>query len=245
MEYDEYRRMYEEEDRYWWFLAKRALVRSFLQRYASFPSAVALDVGCGTGGTLQAFSSLGGLWVGADRSDLGLLFCRKRGLRRVLQASAEALPVRTDIADLLLCLDVLYHRGVPDDRAVLAECFRVLRPGGMAVITDSALEWLRGPHDEAVHARKRYRLKELSELVRGSGLQIVRRSYMNGLLFLPMAAYRLWRRWFPGHASGSDILALPRPVDAILGAVMRVERGILQWIDLPIGTSVIVVARKP
>src|SRR5262249_13368638 len=52
MEHDEYRRMFEEEDRYWWFLAKRALVRSLVERYAPRPSAVALDVGCGTGGTL-------------------------------------------------------------------------------------------------------------------------------------------------------------------------------------------------
>ncbi len=245
MEPDEYRRMFEQEDRYWWFLAKQALVRSFLIRYAALPSAVALDVGCGTGGALQAFSPVGGLWIGVDRSELGLLFCRQRGLRRLLQASAEALPVRSEIADVLLCLDVLYHRGVLDDRAVLAECFRVLRPGGTAVITDSALEWLRGPHDEAVHARKRYRLKELSDLVGGSGLRVVRRSYVNTLLFLPMAAYRLCRRWFPGQSARSDILAIPRPVQTILGAVMRLERWTLRWTDLPIGTSVIVVARKP
>ena len=245
MEHDEYRRMFEQEDRYWWFLAKRALVRSFLRRYAALPPAVGLDVGCGTGGTLQALSPLGGLWIGIDRSELALLFCRKRGLPRLLHASAGALPVGSEIADLLLCLDVLYHREVLDDRAVLAECFRVLRPGGTVVITDSALEWLRGPHDEAVHARKRYRLKELSDLVVGSGLRIVRRSYVVTLLFLPMAAYRLCRRWFPGRFSRSDIVEVPRAIQAILGAIMQLERWILRWIDLPIGASVIVVARKP
>ena len=31
MEHDEYRRMFEEEDRYWWFLAKRALVRTLIE----------------------------------------------------------------------------------------------------------------------------------------------------------------------------------------------------------------------
>ena len=237
--------MFEQEDHYWWFLAKRALVRSLLRRYAALPPAVALDVGCGTGGTLQAFSPLGGLWIGVDRSELGLHFCRKRGLPRLLQASAGALPVRSESADLLLCLDVLYHRGVLDDRAVLAECFRVLRPGGTAVITDSALEWLRGPHDEAVHARKRYRLGELSDLVGDGGFQIVRRSYANTLLFFPMVAYRLARRWFPGQPSRSDVLAMPRPLQTILVAVMQLERWILRWADLPIGTSVIVVAKKP
>lgn len=237
--------MFEQEDHYWWFLAKRALVRWLLRRHAALPPAVALDVGCGTGGTLQALSSLGGLWIGIDRSELGLRFCRKRGLPRLLQASAGALPVRSESTDLLLCLDVLYHRGILDDRAVLAECFRVLRPGGTAVIADSALDWLRGPHDEAVHARKRYRLEEISDLVGGSGFRIVRRSYANTLLFLPTVAYRLARRWFPGQPSRSDILAMPRALHTILAAVMQLERWILRWVDLPIGTSVIVVAKKP
>jgi len=245
MEHDEYRRMFEEEDRYWWFLAKRALVRSLVERYATRPSAVAIDVGCGTGGTLQAFSTLGGVWVGVERSELGLQFGRKRGLPRLLQASAEALPVRSGAVDLLLCLDVLYHRGVLDDRVALAECFRVLKPGGTAVFTDSALQWLRGPHDEAVHARTRYRLDEITGLVGESGLTIIKRSYANTLLFLPMAGYRLLRRWRPGQDSSSDIMVLSRPIQTILGAVMRLERWVLGWTNLPIGTSVIVVAQKP
>ncbi len=239
--------MFEMEDHYWWFSAKRALVRSLLERYASLPPAVALDMGCGTGGILQGFSLLGGRWVGMDRSELALAFCRKRGLPHLLRASAEALPLRSDSTDLLLCLDVLYHRGVTNDRAVLGECFRVLRPGGTAIITDSALEWLRGPHDEAVHARKRYRLGEIAALVEAGRFTVVKRSYSNTFLFLPVAAYRLVRRLFPGATSHarSDLLSVPRPLQRVLAAIMALERWILRWVDLPIGSSVVLVARKP
>lgn len=236
--------MFEQEDHYWWFRAKRALVRSLLGRYASLPPSVALDVGCGTGGTIHALSSLGGRWIGLDRSELGLRFCRKRGLPFLLQASAEALPLKSESADLLLCLDVLYHRGV-EDWAVLRECVRVLRPRGTAIITDSALEWLRGPHDQAVHARKRYRLQELSSLVEQARFEILKQSYTHTLLFLPIAAYRLVRRAVPGHASRSDILAIPRPLQGILSAIMAFERWMLRWVNLPIGTSVVLVVRKP
>jgi len=245
MEHDEYRRMFEHEDRYWWFRAKHALVRSLVERYAATPIAIALDVGCGTGGTLQAFSRFGGRWIGIDRSELALELSRTRGLPCLIQASAEALPFPSNAADLVLCLDVLYHRAVFDDRTVLAEGFRVLKRGGTMVITDSALEWLRGPHDEAVHARKRYRLDEIANLVHGAGFEIVRRSYANTFLFVPMAAYRLLRRWWPARSASSDIVALPRAAQSILSAIMHLERWCLAWTDLPIGTSVIVVARKP
>lgn len=237
--------MFELEDHYWWFAAKRALVCSLLERYAPSPPALAVDVGCGTGGTLEAFSARGGRWVGVERSELALACCRKRGLPRLLQASAEALPLRSDSADLLLCLDVLYHRGVEDDRAVLAECFRVLRPGGTVIITDSALDWLRGPHDEAVHTRKRYSLGELTALVEAGRFRVLRRSYANSLLFLPTVAYRLARRLFPGWGRRSDLLALPRPFQRVLAAILAAERALLRRVDLPIGTSVVVVAAKP
>lgn len=247
MEPGEYRRMFEMEDHYWWFRAKRALIISLLKQYAPFPPTLALDVGCGTGGAIQTFSALGGWWVGMDRSDLALTFCKKRGLPHLLQASAEALPLRSGSADLLLCLDVLYHRGVLDDQAVLGECFRVLKPGGTAIITDSALEWLRGPHDEAVHARKRYRLGEIAALAEAGRFRVIKRSYTNTFLFLPVAAYRLARRLFPGATSHtrSDLLSVPRPLQRVLAAIMALERWILRWVDLPIGSSVVLVARKP
>ena len=237
--------MFEVEDSYWWFGAKRALVRLLLGRYLPAPPGVAVDIGCGTGGTLQAFAPLGGRWVGVERSELALAFCRKRGLPDLLQASAEALPLKSDSADLVLCLDVLYHRGVADDRVVLAECFRVLRPGGRVIITDSALDWLRGPHDEAVHTRKRYSLGELTALVEAGRFRVLRRSYANSLLFIPTAAYRLARRVFPGRGPRSDLLALPRPLERLLAAILAAERALLRRIDLPVGTSVVVVAAKP
>lgn len=233
------------EDHYWWFAAKRALVRLLLDAYAPLPAALGVDVGCGTGGTIQALSAPGGRWVGTDQSGLALMFCRKRGLPRLLQASAEALPFRSESADLVLCLDVLYHRGVADDGRVLAECFRILRPGGTVVITDSALDWLRGPHDEAVHTRRRYRLGEMVTLVGAARFQILRRSYANTLLLPPTAAYRIARRWLPGRESSSDIVRLPRLVERMLAGIMALERWLIKRFDLPFGSSVVLVGRKP
>jgi SAM-dependent methyltransferase len=75
--------------------------------------------------------------------------CFERRLRRhprvdlvTADLTREDVDVRTDLQkllfddaafDLLLCNHVLEH--VPDDRAAMGEMFRVLRPGGAAVVT--------------------------------------------------------------------------------------------------------------
>lgn len=245
MEPDEYRRMFDLEDRYWWFLARRELVRMLIEEHvARWPPSFAVDVGCGTGGPLAAFSAAGGKWVGIEQSPLALAFCRKRGLSGLVRASADNVPLKSGCADLLLCLDVLYHRNVKDDRGVLSECFRVMAPQGTAIITDSALNWLRGPHDEAVHTRQRYRLGEIASMIEGAGFEIVKRTYANSLLFVPTVTHRLARRFFPGTEARSDIVDVPRALERILSAIQAGERWLLRRMSLPIGTTVVIVARK-
>jgi SAM-dependent methyltransferase len=186
-----------------------------------------------------------GLWVGADAEPLALAFCRKRGLARLAQASALALPFREDAFDVCLCLDVLYHRAVSSDAAALGECHRVLRPGGLLIVTDSALAWLRSGHDEAVHGARRYTRGELTARIRAAGFTPLRASYTYCLVFPAVAAFRLARRLAGARGAASDVFGLPRALTAVLGVVQAAERALLGWVSLPFGSSVMCVARKP
>src|SRR5262249_28811841 len=120
MEPREYERSFAVEGGHWWFRAKRALVLSLLRRYGA-PGGRGVDIGCGTGGMLQALERDGESWVGVDAERLALAYCRKRGLPRLVQGSGTALPLRAGAFDACLCLDVLYHRAVASDAAALAE----------------------------------------------------------------------------------------------------------------------------
>jgi ubiquinone/menaquinone biosynthesis C-methylase UbiE len=242
MEPREYETSFTLEGEHWWFRSKRALVLSLLARYAG-PGARGLDVGCGTGGMLQALAGRG-TWVGVDAAALALAYCRKRGLGRLTQGSALALPFRSSAFDVCLCLDLLYHQAVDSDAAALAECHRVLKASGLLIVTDSALAWLRSSHDEAVHGARRYTRADLVRRIRAAGFTPLQASYVYCLIFPAVAAFRLARRAAGREPAGSDVFRRPGAATTALLMIQAIERWLLGVVSLPFGSSVLCVARK-
>jgi len=118
--------------------------------------AMHLDIGTGTGRMLELFADLAEDGVGVDLSHKMLTVARsniaKAGLtdRFVRQADAGALPINADSADLVTVHQVLHH--LDDPARAVAECARVLKPGGRLIIVDFAphdLAFLRTEHHHA------------------------------------------------------------------------------------------------
>jgi len=92
-----------------------------------------LDVGCGTGDLLRR---LGGRFVlsGCDPADEMIERARAANPGAFLTAaSAEALPFEDDHFDVVLLIEVV--RYLDDPAPALRELARVLRPGGVALVT--------------------------------------------------------------------------------------------------------------
>ena len=193
-----------------------------------------------------------------DLSPLATAYCRRRGLTRVSRASVLELPFSDATFDLVTSFDVIYHLGVADDVAALREMRRVLRPGGALFVRVPALERLQSHHDVAVHTRQRYSAAELRRKAEAAGLRVERASYANSVL-LPLAAVsRLGGRLRsalagPGRTGSkggeemvrSDVRPAPALLNALFGAVLGLEAALLSRVDLPIGLSAFVVARRP
>jgi SAM-dependent methyltransferase len=127
------------------FNYSRAHLDRFLARYlpAAGHGARLLDVGCGTGHHLADLRARGYDAAGVDGSAdmLGHARALNPGAD-VRQADVEALPFPDASFDYVLCVEVL--RYLPDPRAAVREMARVLRPGGVALVTASPLLSLNG-----------------------------------------------------------------------------------------------------
>lgn len=98
---------------------------------AANDEALLVDLACGGGLMAPHARRLGYRHVGVDMNLRGLLAAREHGLVPVL-ASVFAVPLADGCADVVVAGEILEH--VEDDAAVLAECARLLRPGGTLVL---------------------------------------------------------------------------------------------------------------
>jgi 2-polyprenyl-6-hydroxyphenyl methylase/3-demethylubiquinone-9 3-methyltransferase len=95
------------------------------------PGAVLVDLACGGGLMAAHVQGLGYRHVGVDLNRAALRTAREHGISPV-QASVFAVPLADGCADVVVAGEILEH--VEDDVAVLAECARLLRPGGTLVL---------------------------------------------------------------------------------------------------------------
>lgn len=239
----EYGRMAEAESRHFWFVGTRAVIRSLLQRsLGASPAGRVVDLGCGTGFTLGQVEGAT-LRVGVDASPEALRFARGRTESRFVAASATALPFPSATFDVALALDVFEH--VADDAAAAREALRVLRPGGLLVVTVPAFEALWSAHDEALHHLRRYRKPALRRLLETAGFELEHAGYFNFFLFPAIAAVRIAGRFLRRGAPKSDVDLPPEPLNAALAAILGAERHLVARVPLPFGVSVVATARRP
>lgn len=248
MEPEEYVSIAEQEGHHWWYVGMRRIVASFLETVAS--SNVhgrgwrILDAGCGPGGTSRSLRQWGTV-VGLDFAEEAVRLAQSGGGMAVVRGSVTALPFRSASFDLVTSFDVLYHVGVVDDGEALSEMARVLRPGGWLLVRVPAFEFLRTGHDVIVHTARRYRAPRLRASVEGAGLNVVRMSYANTLLF-PVAVLRALReRVLRPAEARSAVQPVPAPLNAVLKGLLQAEAWWLRRWSFPFGVSLLCLAQKP
>ena len=243
MEAREYELMARAENDHWWYASTRAFLRSWLtpflpQQPAGFRPRI-LDVGCGTGSAGGWLSDIGdtvGLDVSADA--LGLYRTSHHGHPEI--GSATNLPHPSNTFDAVICVTVLYHQWIQEPAEAIAEFVRVLKPGGVVIVLEPGVTWLRRAHDREVMTARRFNRRTLQSLFNGLSVDVRRVTGLYTFLVPPAAILSVVQRGssksdLSHHQSGGGGLAL---------RVAGVERRLLKRFTLPTGLSVAAIAVK-
>jgi SAM-dependent methyltransferase len=232
-------RIRELEGWHFWFAGRRELVRGLLARHLGPAPQRILDVGCGTGRLAGELLAAGHRVTAVDRLPEALAAARA-GTRGVglLRADAGRLPLRAGAFDAVTLLDVLEH---VDDAAALAELRRVVRPGGLLVLTVPAAPWLWSHRDRAAGHLRRYTRTSLRAALAAGGFAPLELGPYQCALFPVLAASRLFGRRGPRLRDAEE--RPPALLNAALAWVNRREARLGPG-RLPFGSSLAAACRR-
>lgn len=244
------------EERHFWFHARSRVVASLVNSITPrFPPGYrVLEVGCGTGYMLRVLERCchSGIIVGMDLFSDGLRYARERTNCDLVVGDVHALPFVPQRFHLVGLFDVLEH--FPDDSQILVDLSEILAPEGVLMLTVQAHPSLWSYFDEASHHSRRYTLTELESKLVGTGYQIeYLTQWMMSLFPLVWLGRRVVAsldRCSVGSANRVDKLAsrelrvVPVFNDLMSMLLALEERLIARRRRLPIGTSLLAIARK-
>lgn len=139
---------------------------SGVARHHTLENRLGLDVGCGDGVMVDRFLHLGARVVGLDSQPEALELARKltsvgRNAVMWVRADAHNLPFSDNTFDFVTCIEVIEHLNKAD--LCIAEVRRILKPGGVFVVTTPEASSERGVRD-AFHVHE-FTSGELSGLL--------------------------------------------------------------------------------
>ena len=243
MKKSEYARMAEHEQNYWWHLGRLEIIRTYMKRASRNRSNSAiLNVGCGTGGTIDMLEKFGKV-DNVDASDDAIAFVKELGYSDITKVDGIDLPFKDKTYDVVGAFDVLEH--IEDHKSALSEWKRVLKDDGAIVITVPAYQWLWSEHDVSLHHRRRYTVKSLMAVAAEAGLGPEKKSYAISFSLPLVAGFRFASKVFARKAdSETSYVSVPRAINKLFTAFLKVEAKMRNTVSLPAGTSVITILRK-
>jgi SAM-dependent methyltransferase len=232
-----------EANHFWYHGFRRYLLPVFAAAVAERPHARILDVGCGTGANLRLLAPHGAVF-GLDLNERGLTLARDAG-RPLLRADSARLPFPDRTFDVVTSFDMM--QCIPADREAMREMARVLKPGGAAILSMAALEILHGDHSEVWQEHRRYNRASARALAEQAGLRVERLTFMFAVLFpllLVSRGVQRLTRGFREVRDDTDIAIPSAPVNALLSGLLTAEAALSRRVGMPVGSSLLVVARK-
>lgn len=244
---DVYQVHWELEQRHWWFRGRRRILLAVLRRFCpelNAPGRELLEVGCGTGGNLSFFRPFYGCRGIDCHPQAARLAAERSGVPVQCRDAYTLQPGEFSNCTAVLLLDLLEH--LEDPATLLRITAEGAAPSATLIVTVPAHPWLYSHHDAAFGHLRRYTRRTLIETIGQAGLELCYLTFFNTLQFLPAAVYRTIGRLRPPRPRRhlTDFTLTPPWVDRLLFALFALEARWIPARSLPLGLSLLAVARR-
>ena len=234
-------------------VASRAHALNEVRRSITNAEPTILEVGCSSGFFLKQIAAQfpSARIIGADYtlSTLRLLAPTIPGIPLV-RFDLTRCPLPDDFVDTAILINVLEH--IDDDAAAVSHLYRILKPGGAAIIEVPAGPALFDVYDRVLLHHRRYRMSGLVELLRGAGFEIEFRSHLGFLLYPAFHAAKRLNQLRYARASKEDeqkivasLIATTGKTSGPMRHLMRFEDFLRHQFYLPVGIRCLATCRKP
>jgi SAM-dependent methyltransferase len=232
---ERYRELYE---KHWWWRARADLIVETLRRLTP-PQGFSriLDVGCGDGlffPPLREFGEVEGV-----EPDPDLISPTNPNRSRIYNCPFDERFQPGKPYSLVLMLDVLEH--LQDATSALRHAASLLESDGMLLLTVPAFMTFWTQHDALNMHYTRYTKSRLRKVSAEAGLQLVEERYIYHWTCLPKIALRLYEWLVRPQPKPAQV---PSPwINRALYWASRVEQKTLSQLSMPVGSSLLAVAK--
>lgn len=248
MDSNYYKDYFELERRNWWFLARKEIILSQVEKlYKSKGEPLKIiNVGVATGATSEMLAAFGQV-TSIEYEQACIDFTKTKINIDIEFGTILDIQYPDETFDLVCAFDVIEH--VENDQKAASELSRICKPGGHVFITVPAFMSIWSHHDVINHHVKRYVISEIHDLFSNS-LTTKYVSYYNFFLSMPIFIVRFFDRLLPGFIkrknTNSDFDVVSNPIlNQLLYRIFLFEKGIINAKKrFPFGVSILGIWQK-
>jgi SAM-dependent methyltransferase len=229
------------EESSFWFKFRNKIIARVVHKF--FSKGTLLDVGSGNGLVSSYLMTTGITPIAIEPGELGSInSVRHRKLPYVIRSNVESLSFLKGHIPAIGIFDVLEHH--KDDAGFLQVLHRLLNKDGYLFITVPAYQWLWSYEDEFAEHHRRYTITDIKKLLKENGFNIRYASYFFAWLVIPIFLVRVLSSKKGEQTQAQKHHSTSKFTQFILNTLNNIELFFINYLRLPLGSSIIVVAQK-
>lgn len=231
--------------------ASRRHALNAIKRYVTAKEPVIMDIGCSSGFMIADLRrELPAARVLGSDVVLGPLqaLAKKHPDLPLLQFDLTDCPVPANSLDATILLNVLEH--IEKHELAAQHVFRILKPGGLAVIELPAGPELYDVYDKQLLHYRRYKLPELRAMLEGVGFEIAGASHLGFFLYPAFAFVKKRNQKYLSLPDEEQRKIVKGNIQTmsfspLMNGIMAVEEALRYSLPFPAGIRCLALARKP